>query len=73
MTKYPDLKTAVDDNIVGSTNNSQNYNAFNDRNSALRGVISSYSPNSDPSNVAKGFTENGYYKGVTNILQTMNY
>ena len=71
-TKYPDLQTAVSDHItlwhdVG--NNSGNYNAFNNKRDGLASVIKAYSPNADPANISKGFTEDAYSKSVRKILE----
>lgn len=70
-TIYPDKKTAVKDHIGlwhDTANHGGNYNAFTDRNAAIRSVSEAYSPNSDKENIRLGYTTNGYYKGVTGVL-----
>ena len=73
-TLYPDLKTAVDDHYKlwhDTANHPENYNAFNDRTTAIRTVASAYSPNSDKENIRLGYTENGYLRGVNSALSEM--
>ena len=75
-TLYPDLKTAVDDHYKlwhDTKNHPENYNAHNDRTTAIRTVASAYSPNSDKENIRLGYTENGYLKGVNRALSEMGY
>ena len=73
-TLYPDKKTAVADHISlwhDTNRHGGNYNAFTDRNKAIRSVSEAYSPNSDKENIRLGYTTNGYFKGVTGALTEM--
>jgi len=75
-TIYPDKKTAVKDHIGlwhDTANHGGNYNAFTDRNAGIRSVSEAYSPNSDKENIRLGYTTNGYYKGVTGVLDEMGF
>lgn len=75
-TIYPDLKTAVDDNIKlwhDVKNHPENYNAWDSRDEGLRAVLKDYSSDNDPANIKKGFTENKYRKGVNQILLDMGF
>ena len=70
--KYPDLSSAVDDNIklwhdVG--NHAGNYNAFGNVLDGIASVAPAYSPNADPENIKKGFTTDKYSKGMVRALK----
>ena len=71
-TKYPDLSSAVNDNIklwhdVG--NHAGNYNAFGNVLDGIASVAPAYSPNADPENIKKGFTTDKYSKGMVRALK----
>ena len=71
-TKYPDLETAVKDHIKlwhDTKNHSGNYNAFSTRREGIASVTPSYSPNADPVNIKKGFTEDKYSSSMRKILE----
>ena len=75
-TLYPDIDTATKDNIKlwhDVNNHPANYNAFDNRNEAIRSVASAYSPNSDKENIRLGYTENGYSRGVNAVLEEMGF
>ena len=66
-TLYPDKETAVRDHIKlwhDTGNHSGNYNAFDTIRDGVASVAPAYSPNSDPENIRKGYTVDGYSKGV---------
>jgi len=71
-TKYPDLTTAVKDHIKlwhDTGNHKGNYNAFGSIREGVASVVPSYSPNADPVNIRKGFTEDAYSAGMKKILE----
>lgn len=71
-TKYPDLNTAVKDHITlwhDTKNHSGNYNAFGTIRDGLASVTPSYSPNADPVNIRKGYTEDAYSNSMRKILE----
>ena len=73
FTIYPDQRTAVADHIKlwhDTNNHAENYNAFDTVGQGLDAVLPAYSPNSDPQNVQRGFTESAYKKNIEQILQT---
>ena len=70
--KYPDLSSAVNDNIklwhdVG--NHAGNYNAFGNVLDGIASVAPAYSPNADPENIKKGYTTDKYSKGMVRALK----
>ena len=75
-TIYPDKKTAVADHISlwhDTKNHKGNYNAFNSIREGVASVAPAYSPNSDPENIRRGYTVDGYAHGVKNALEEMGY
>lgn len=75
-TKYDSLQGAVSDHITmwhDINNHKDNYNAHNSVSQGLATVIPAYSPNSDPANKEKGFTENAYQGSTTEILRKMGF
>ena len=75
-TKYPDLTTAVKDHITlwhDTKNHGGNYNAFGSVRDGIASVTPSYSPNADPVNIRKGFTEDAYSKSMRKILENNGF
>jgi hypothetical protein len=52
-----------------TNNHKGNYNAFGTIREGLASVTPSYSPNADPANIRRGFTEDAYSKSMRNILE----
>ena len=75
-TKYPSLDIAVKDNIAlwhRVDNHPQNYEAFDTPIEGILAVVGAYSPNTDPANVAKGYTEGSYVYAMQKILKSMGF
>lgn len=75
-TLYPDMKTAVKDHITlwhDTANHGGNYNAFNTRREGIASVTPSYSPNADPANIRKGYTEDAYSSSMKKILENNGF
>ena len=75
-TLYPDMKTAVQDHIKlwhDTGNHGGNYNAFNTRREGIASVTPSYSPNADPANIRKGYTEDAYSSSMKKILEANGF
>ena len=75
-TKYPSLDKAVEDNIKlwhRVSNHEQNYEAFETPIEGILAVVGAYSPNKDPANIAKGYTEGSYVHAMQKILMSMGF
>ncbi len=75
-TKYSSLEEAVADNIKlwhRVSNHSGNYEAFDNPMDGLLSVTGDYSPNADPANKARGFTEDAYRASMAEILTSMGF
>ena len=75
-TKYPSLDISVKDNIAlwhRVSNHPQNYEAFDTPIEGILAVVGAYSPNTDPANVAKGYTEGSYVHAMQKILKSMGF
>ena len=75
-TLYPDKETAVKDHIKlwhDTGNHSGNYNAFDSVRDGVASVAPAYSPDADPENIRRGYTVDGYSKGVKSALTEMGY
>jgi hypothetical protein len=75
-TKYSSLEESVADNIKlwhRVSNNSGNYEAFDNPMDGLLSVTGDYSPNEDPANKARGFTEDAYRRSMAEILTSMGF
>jgi hypothetical protein len=75
-TLYPDKETAVRDHISlwhSTSNHPGNYNAFDSIKEGVASVAPAYSPNADPENIKRGYTVDGYSKGVKSALEEMGF
>jgi hypothetical protein len=75
-TKYPTLEKAVEDNIKlwhRVDNHPGNYEAFDTPIKGILSVVGAYSPNTDPANVAKGYTETSYVGAMQKIMKSMGF
>ena len=75
-TKYPTLDKAVEDNIKlwhRVDNHPQNYEAFDTPIKGILSVVGAYSPNTDPANIAKGYTEGSYVHAMQKIMMSMGF
>ena len=75
-TKYPTLDKAVEDNIKlwhRVDNHPGNYEAFDTPIKGILSVVGAYSPNTDPANIAKGYTETSYVGAMQKIMKSMGF
>ena len=75
-TKYPTLDKAVEDNIKlwhRVDNHPQNYEAFETPIEGILAVVGKYSPNTDPANIARGFSEKSYVGAMQKIMKSMGF
>ena len=75
-TLYPNIDTAVKDHIKlwhDVSNHPENYNAHSSIMEGIAAVAPAYSPNADPENIRRGFTEDGYSKGMMRALKVGGY
>lgn len=75
-TVYPTVEKATQDHIYlwHSTHKfKDNANAFDVPIDAIAASINAYSPNKDPENQRRGFTENAYVRSMVSILKRMGY